>query len=64
MCPLSRSFTITDRLTPPSSIQYDNVEEEYLLKATSKSIIQGKHNPLTSTTKIKARTIAQHQFAA
>ena len=41
-----------------------NLEVEYLLKSTGKSIMQVGYNPLTSSTKIKQRTIAQHQVAA
>ena len=38
-----------------------NVEVESFLKAAGKSIIQVSYHPLTSSTKIKARTIAQVQ---
>jgi len=41
-----------------------NVEVESFLKATGKSIIQVSYHPLTSSTKIKARTIAQVQVQA
>lgn len=41
-----------------------NLEVESLLKATGKSIVQVSYNSLTSSTKIKARTIAQIQVAA
>ena len=40
-----------------------NVEVESFLKATGKSIIQVSYHPLTSSTKIKERTIAQLQVA-
>ena len=40
-----------------------NVEVESFLKATGKSIIQVSYHPLTSSTKIKARTIVQVQVA-
>jgi glycerol-3-phosphate cytidylyltransferase len=40
-----------------------NVEVESLLEATGKSIIQVSYHPLTSSTKIKQRTIAQLQAA-
>lgn len=41
-----------------------NLEVESLLKLTGKSIMQVGYNPLTSSTKIKKRTIAQYQAAA
>ena len=41
-----------------------NLEVESFLKSTGKSIMQVGYNPLTSSTKIKERTIAQHQVAA
>ena len=41
-----------------------NLEVESLLKSTGKSIMQVGYNPLTSSTKIKKRTIAQYQTAA
>ena len=41
-----------------------NLEVESLLKSTGKSIMQVGYNPLTSSTKIKKRTIAQYQAAA
>ena len=41
-----------------------NLEVEYFLKATGKSIIQVSYHPLTSSTKIKAKTIAQLQAVA
>jgi cytidyltransferase-like protein len=40
-----------------------NVAVESLLEATGKSIIQVSYHPLTSSTKIKQRTIAQLQAA-
>lgn len=41
-----------------------NLEVESLLEARGKSIIQVSYHPLTSSTKIKQRTIAQIQAAA
>ena len=41
-----------------------NLEVESFLNSTGKSIVQVSYNPLTSSTKIKARTIAQYQDAA
>ncbi len=41
-----------------------NIEVESFLKATGKSIIQVSYHALTSSTKIKARTIAQVQVQA
>ena len=41
-----------------------NLEVESLLKSAGKSIVQVSYNALTSSTKIKARTIAQFQVAA
>ena len=41
-----------------------NLEVESFLNSTGKSIVQVSYNPLTSSTKIKARTIAQFQDAA
>jgi len=40
-----------------------NMEVESFLKATGKSIVQVSYHPLTSSTKIKQRTIAQLQVA-
>jgi len=41
-----------------------NLEVESFLKLTGKSIIQVSYNPLTSSTKIKEKTIAQLQAVA
>lgn len=40
-----------------------NIEVESFLKATGKSIVQVSYHPLTSSTKIKEKTIAQLQVA-
>lgn len=42
---------------------HHNIEVESFLEATGKSIIQVSYHPLTSSTKIKQRTIAQLQVA-
>lgn len=41
-----------------------NLDVERFLKATGKSIVQVSYHPLTSSTKIKARAIAQYQAVA
>jgi len=41
-----------------------NLEVESFLKARGRSIVQVTYHPLTSSTKIKAKTIAQLQSAA